>query len=140
MKTNPKTGELILSSGIILSSRLTRSTFLSSAVGARANVEVKNEPWCSFRFEESEDSWIVVVYFKEEQLEAVNLSINDPEYGTGWEDWSEERELDRKQAHDRWLRSNGFVPRNKYSWGSVWSDYDPKSGASMIVIRYQSGS
>lgn len=136
MKPNPKTGELVLSSGAILSSRLTRSAFLSSEEGARANVVVKNEPWCSFSFEEREDSWIVVVYFKDEHMESVHLSINDSKYGTGWENWSEEKELERKKAHDRWLRSNGLVPGMQYSWGSVWSDYDPKSGSSMIVIRY----
>ncbi len=140
MKPNPKTGELILPSGTILSSGLTRSTFLSSVEGARTQVEVKNEPWCSFRFEENEDSLTVVVHFKGESLESVTLSIIDPKYGNSWEGWNEKRELEQKRANNRWLRSKGLVPGKKYSWGSVWSDYDPKSGSSMIVIRYQNSS
>lgn len=139
MKPNPKTGDLCLPSGTILSSRLTRSLFLSSNEGRRAEVSVKNEPWCSFRFEEREDAFVVVVFFKGENLESVHFCISDPKFGTGWEDWSEEKELERKEANNQWLLKHGLVPGKKYSWGSVWSDYDPKGGASMIVIRYQNG-
>jgi hypothetical protein len=139
MKPNPKTGELTLPSGTVLSPRLTRSVFLSSAEGKGAEVSVKNEPWCSFRFEDHEDSMGVIVFFKGEILESVHLSINDPRFGTSWEDWSEEKELGRKRANDQWLKSNGLPPGKRYSWGSVWSDYSPKSGYSLIVIQYGKG-
>jgi hypothetical protein len=138
IKPDPKTGELAIPlSGTILSSRLTRSAFLSSIEGSQAKVHVKNEPWCSFRFEESEDLLVVIVQFKDENLESINLSINDPKFGNDWKDWSEQKELGRKQANNNWLASHGFFPGKKYSWGSVWSDYDARSGSSMIVIRYQ---
>jgi hypothetical protein len=140
MKSNPKTGDLILPSGTVLSPRLTRSVFLSSMEGRQAEASVKNEPWCSFRFEEREDSLVVVLFFKGEKLESVHFCVSDPKFGTGWEDWSEEKELERKQSNDQWLKRNGFVPGEKYSWGSVWSDYDPKGGSSMIVICYQNDS
>ena len=136
MKPNPKTGELSLPDGTVLSPRLTRSVFLSSAEGAQAKVVVKNEPWCSFHFEDREDSLGVVVVFRGERLKSVSISIDDPRFGSGWEDWSEKKELERKQANDRWLTGKGLVPGKNYAWGSVWSEYDPKSGSSMIVIRY----
>lgn len=97
---------------------------------------VKNEPWCSFHFEDREDSLGIVVVFRGERLKSVSISIDDPRFGSGWEDWSEKKELERKQANDRWLTGKGLVPGKNYAWGSVWSEYDPKSGSSMIVIRY----
>lgn len=136
MNPNPKTGELTLPSGMVLSPRLTRSLFLSSVEGKQAEVSVKNEPWCSFRFEDREDLLGVIVFFKGETLESVHLSVNAPRFGTGWEDWSEEKELERKQANNQWPKSHGLTPGKRYSWGSVWSDYSPKSGYSLIVIDY----
>jgi hypothetical protein len=140
MKPNPKTGEFLLPGGTILSARLTRSAFLASAEGARAQVSVKNEPWCSFRFEDDEDPLDIIVFFNGEKLETVQVSLRDPKFGTGWENWSEEKELDRKRANDQWLREHGLAPEKKYAWGSVWSGYDARSGSSMIVIRYEHGS
>ena len=99
-------------------------------------MNIRNEPWCSFHFEDREDSLGVVVVFKGEHLESVSLSINHPKFGSSWEEWSEKKELERKQANDQWLTDGGLIPGKNYSWGSVWSEYDPKSGSSMIVIRY----
>ena len=140
MKPNPTTGELTLASGTILSSRLTRSDFLSSPEGTQAQIQVQNEPWCSFRFDDREDSLIAVVFFKGERLESVSLHVSDPRFGTGWEEWSEAKEQQRKRAGDEWLRKNGLQPGKNYRWGSVWSDYSPQSGSSSIVIRYTEGS
>lgn len=140
MKPNPTTGEITLASGAIIWSRLTRSDFLSSVEGTQAKVNVQNEPWCSFRFEDNEDLLIAVVFFNGERLESISLYINDPRFGTGWEDWSEAKELERKRAGDDWLKKNGLKPGKNYTWGSVWSDYSPQSGSSGIVIRYKEGS
>jgi hypothetical protein len=139
MKANLITGEFTLPSGTILSPGITRSTFLLSVEGMTAEVSVRNEPWCSFRFEDLQDSLGVIVFFKGKDLESIHLSINDPKFGTSWEDWSEAKELERKQANDRWLKSNGLLPGKTYSWGSVWSDYSPKTGHSLIVIDYRNG-
>lgn len=140
MKPNPKTGELTLASGTILSSHLTRSMFRLSPEALQAKINVQNEPWCSFRFEDHEDSLSITVFFHGERLESVSLYINDPRFGTSWEDWSEQKELERKQAGDEWLKKNGLKPGKNYAWGSVWSDYSPQSGFSDIVIRYGNGS
>ena len=140
MKPNPKTGEITLASGTILSRRLSRSMFLSSTEGVRAQINVQNEPWCSFRFEDSEDSLIVVVFFKGESLESISLYVNDPKLGTSWNDWSEPKEMERKRAGDGWLQKNDLKPGKNYVWGSVWSGYSPQSASSSIVIRYKVGS
>jgi hypothetical protein len=136
MKSNPKTGELILPSGTILSSQSTHSTFLSSIEGKRAEVNIRNEPLCSFSFTDDEDSLGIIVFFKGEILESVHFFVSDPQFGVRWENWSRKKESERNQANHQWLKKNGLGSGKRYSWGSVWSGYDPKSGSSSIVIRY----
>ena len=136
MKPNPKTGELALASGTILSPQLTRSMFLSSPEGIQAKIHVQNEPWCSYRVDDHEGPLIIVVFFQGERLESISLYMNDPKFGTSWEDWSEKKELERKQAGDDWLKKNGLKAGKNYGWGSLWSDYSPQDGSSNIVIRY----
>lgn len=140
MKTNPSTGELTLESGIALSPDLSRSAFLFSADGGRAKVLVKNEPWCSYRLDEKEESLSVSIFFEGEKLESIHLAIVTSEFGLGWEDWSEEKELKRKLANERWLVSKNLIAGKGYSWGTVSSDYDQKSGSSAIVVRYKHSS
>ncbi len=136
MKPNPNTGEFILRSGTVISPQLTHSEFLSSVEGSISKVNVKNEPYCSYRFEDNEDSLVMIAYFKGEKLESIHISLLNPEFGTNWSDWSEEKQLNLKQANDSWLMKNDLTPDKQYSWGSVNSAYDQKSGSSHIVIKY----
>ena len=53
-----------------------------------------------------------------------------------WENWSKEEQLKKKDKHDIWLKTNIGKPPYKYSWGEISSNYDPRSGSSMITIRY----
>lgn len=137
IKVNPENGEfIILPSGSILSSRLTRSQFLSSAEGIQSKIQIQNEPWCSFRFEEQEESLLFVVQFKSERLDAIEIYSHGLEFGVDWKDWIEQKELERKKANDAWLLKNNLSPDDTYRWGSVWSGYDAKRASSVIVIRY----
>lgn len=137
MKINPATGELTLQSGLVLSSRLGRTQFLASREGTASTVFVRNEPWCSFRLGESEGNAAVAVFFKAEVFESVQFSVVDPKFGTGWDDWSQEKEMQRKVANDEWRITRGLTPGKKYTWGSVWSGFDPKGGFSSAVVRYE---
>ena len=140
MKANPNTGELNLPSGTILSPQLTRSMFLISVEGTLAIVSVENEPWCSFRFEDSEDQLGIIVFFKGEKLESVQFASIDPKFSASWNDWSEEKEEERKKRNNQWLMRNDLIPGKEYLWGSVWSNFDGKSGSSEIVLRYKNDS
>jgi len=137
MKTNPETGELTLESGFVLSPLTTLPDFLSTPEGVRAKLLVKNERWSSFRFEEIGETIACTVLFKSDTLESIHLSMADPKFGNRWKEWSEEKELKRKNANDQWLIGKGLVPGKKYNWGSVTSGYDQKAGSSIILIRYQ---
>lgn len=136
MKIDSFTGTLELESGLVLSSALSRSQFLASSVGMASTALVRNEPWCSFRFEAGAESVVLAVFFKSEVLESVRITVTDPRFGTGWDDWSQEKEMQRKSANDQWLLAHGLTPGKQYAWGSVWSGFDPKGGSSSAVIRY----
>ena len=76
--------------------------------------------------------------FRDDSLWGIELFLVDNAMSFSWSDWDESKELDRKSKHDRWLNSQLGTDR-EFSWGTVHSDFDSKSGASVIGIRYKSG-
>ena len=134
-----KSGELVIESiPLRVGPHLSRTEFLSLPVGKSASVVVKNEPFCSYNIGRHEISGLVVsvtVYFYDELLESVNISSVDNE-SASWSDWSEQKELEKKEVHDRWLKNLLGKASSHYNWGEVWSGYDSKSGFSSIEIRY----
>ena len=136
-KTN---GELVIESiPLRIGPRLSRSEFLSLPVGKAAKIVVKNEPFCSYNIGRHKISgliFIVIIYFYNESLESVSLTSVDEKSGQSWADWSEEKELEKKEIHDRWLNQMLGKSSSHYKWGEVWSGYDPKAGFSSIEIRY----
>lgn len=53
-----------------------------------------------------------------------------------WDSWSEQYEFQRMKEHDRLLENLIGHTSCKYTWGEITSDYEPRSGSSMITIRY----
>lgn len=124
----------------MLSPDVSRSQFLGSPAGMRSAVFVRNDPWCSFRLAATDNDVAVVVYFKGELLESVQVSIVAPKFGSGLHDWSHQKEMRRKAANDQWLLARGVTPGKKYAWGSVWSGFDLNVGFSSAVLRYSTES
>lgn len=69
-------------------------------------------------------------------LNIINLYITDDGKVNTWDFWSEAKERIKKEEHDKWLEQYIGIPPYKYLWGEISSDYDPRSGSSMITIRY----
>lgn len=130
------TGSIDLSDERI-TSNLTRKEFLSLTMGKQAKIFVQNEPYCSFRIEAKlgADDFILVLWFEGQTLNRVTLQLSDDRYGSSWDDWTEENELARKQAHDDWLKAHGLS--KQYPWGKILSLYDSRGGSSTIEIVYQ---
>lgn len=83
------------------------------------------------------DSFTLVLYFNQDGIiDSVNLSLSSNDSSTAWNNWSEDDELRKKNKHDKWLLNNVGKPPYKYLWGEISSNYDPRSGSSMITIRY----
>jgi hypothetical protein len=83
------------------------------------------------------ESFTVVLYFNQNDLiEFMNISLSNNGNMLSWDNWSEKEELKKKDEHDKWLERNIGKPPYKYLWGEISSNYDPRSGSSMITIRY----
>jgi hypothetical protein len=117
---------------------LSRTAFLASPLGAGAVVWVQNEPYCSFRTDLRAGAarFAAVCWFRGSLLTHVSLYLLADDSGASWDEWSEAAERQRQQAHDAWLRAQLGRPPYRYSWGTVESSYDPRAGASEIVVRY----
>jgi hypothetical protein len=82
------------------------------------------------------DSFSIVLYFNQEDIiDFVNLSLTCNDSSMTWNNWSEKKELKKKNEHDKWLLNNVGKPPYKYFWGEVSSNYDPRSGSSIITIK-----
>ncbi len=82
----------------------------------------------------SDTTWHITATFEGERLFSLRLALLRG--GGGWSSWSLDAEQAAVAVHD------GFViawlgPRPwQFAWGSVWSDFDPRSASSFINVRY----
>jgi hypothetical protein len=138
---DPATGEVTLTTtGVRLGREMTRTAFLASAIGAQATPGTINPPWANYGaiFAAGEVGPFpadVTVQFHDGALAWVTIMNLSEEFGTGWNDWTREKEEAPRHAHNEWLLASGLPP-GKYSFGEVWSDYSEKDALSQIVILY----
>lgn len=135
---DPKTGQVHFDRPAMdIAPSLTRSGFLKSELAKGTKTFMENEPGHSWKLAETyvaQLPFLVILYFHQERLGSITLYAN-PVLDTSWADWSEEKELQRKALHDQWL-DRCLGSRRDFPWGSVGSEYDPRSGSSTITIRY----
>jgi hypothetical protein len=141
---NAQNGELTFDRpAVCIGPSLRRSEFEDAAWAQGAAGMVFNGPWASWKLKGQywslELPFTVIVYFEGERLAMLDFCNADPQFGTSWEDYSEEKERRRKQSHDGWL--NKSLGRHRsFPWGEVTSGdgRDPHGGgASSIVVRYR---
>jgi len=74
--------------------------------------------------------------FNSGSLESLSVCLIDSEqYGSGWDDWSEDKEQLRAKHTGEWLSSIG-LSEGHHQWGDVWVGYDSKGGCGNGVIRF----
>jgi hypothetical protein len=84
------------------------------------------------------DEFIMVLLFNPEGIiEFVQLGLTKNGAIPTWDNYSKDIEIDKKGKHDQWLKRKVGNPPYKFSWGEVSSNYDPRSGSSMITIKYK---
>jgi hypothetical protein len=76
------------------------------------------------------------VLFRGDRLHQVYVLMEIP--SDQHNEWTEANEMERKAAHDRWLRRNLGEPPYEYGWGSVSSEFDAKGCVSEIIVSYAS--
>ena len=147
MTIDPRTGALTLDDGTRLDPDYARDEFLSSDHAKRGREGVQNEPWSSWVVPEVKaggKSWKAMLCFSDGQLGMLDLVLQAPEFGCGWQDHSAEKERARKKAHDAWLESELGPPASVEALVSTWtlegcevlSLHDKRTAASAINVRF----
>lgn len=132
MRINTDNGAMTFSGGS-MGPALTRDDFLAGALATDARAVVVNEPWITFEFW-PEPMVAASAVFKDSTL--VELRLMMTETGERDKPWNEQDEMRRKSIHDDWLTAQlGGGPHN-FPWGSIESDFDPRSQCSQIIVRY----
>jgi hypothetical protein len=112
---------------------LNRRQFLESTVGRESKERLVNQDWKHYHIE-PEPGIAGTVLFKADRIDRVLLMMRIP--SDSIKEWTEERELERKAAHDRWLLAELGIPPYEYAWGRVASEFDPRGLASEIIVVY----
>lgn len=131
MKIDATFGSIIFTGGM-LDTQLQRNQFLVLPFGSAAKPVVVNEPWITYEVRFESDFLGDIVFYSQRLIE-VRFLMDD--IGSANEKWSETRELARKKTHDNWLASQLGPPPYKYDWGTILSDFDPRSGSN-VIVRY----
>ena len=114
--------------------KLSRKQFLESKVGRESKESLVNQDWRHYHIE-PEQGIAGTVLFKAETIDRIFLTMRIPSDET--KEWTEERELERKALHDRWLRTELGDPPYDYAWGRIVSEFDQKGLVSEIIVVYE---
>ncbi len=134
MKIGVFDGSLSFSMGTIQRNQ-DRQSFLRTPIGITAKERLVNEDWrhVSIRPEPGIASTLI---YKGDLLHQVLVLMEIPSDNT--DEWTAERELERKAVHDTWLRTELGVPPYEYQWGRIASEFDPRGCVSEIIVSYAS--
>ena len=111
-----------------------RVRFLASPIGQAAKESLVNEGWRHYEID-PEPGVVGTVLFNGDAIDRTFLAMR---MGADESDeWSVEREFERKTKHERWLREELGRPPYNYAWGRVVSEFDPKGLASEIIVVYE---
>ena len=117
-----------------------KDQFLSSLLGREAKRIASNSPFETYQVEVPPGALMankveVVLQFYFDKIESISLyALSDR--SVSWDDWSEKREIERKELHDRWLVNHLGICQGKFPWGELTSSYDARVGMSSICLRY----
>ena len=74
--------------------------------------------------------------FCDDVLFSADFAVSDDRFGgSSWSDYSKDKELERKAAHDQ-LLNEVLGSKRDFPWGTVWSVFDERSGGSSFGVNY----
>lgn len=110
---------------------LTQENRMTPAYGEVTNLYLKPQ-------KSGKDYFALRLFFSREGgLVHLLLSLRDDGSVPTWENWSQERELQKKARNDRWLKKELGEPPYVFPWGSLQSLYDPREASSYIALEYK---
>jgi hypothetical protein len=96
-------------------------------LGGTANKIGNGYNWYSLPLLKDDDFTMgISVCFFHGKLAHVSLAAVDDEFGTSWDDWTEEKEHKRVKKTKQWLNRND-LRIGVYAWGTVDCGYDVKA-------------
>ena len=142
MATDLRNGDLALDDvSLVIGRSLNKQTFLSSELGKSSKEIISNQEWSTFNtgiHSIRGELFVLGLSFFGADLVEFDLTNVQPGEKRTWSDWSKEKEMARKDRHDKWLANQLGKPPYKLAWGQVFSVYDQQSGGSSIIVRYKS--
>jgi len=136
---NANNGDLTIIQGdLIINNNLTKTAFLNSISSKEAIIQVINSYthcYLDSKIIENENFRVKLVFEPSGRLLNVFLSLSAID--SSWDNWSESREMECKELHDKWLKEKLGIPPYDFWWGTISSEYDPRSGSSTIVFSYK---
>lgn len=134
MKIDQADGSVVFASGSIHPG-MDKAAFLKSALGSKSGQWFVNGSFETYRFL-PEPGIVATTDFRDGRLLNVSILFTLPDDSE--DNLSMERELQRKQRHDEWLRASLGDPPYRYNWGHVSSDFYHQHCESDIMVVYES--
>ena len=110
-----------------------RVDFLGTTMGKGGTAKLVNVEWLHVTVK-PERGISAKLLFRGDRLHQVYLLMTIPSDQANA--WTTELELERKAAHDEWLRTQLGMPPYQYAWGDVASEFDQKGCVSEIIVTY----
>lgn len=112
---------------------LDMAQFLETPIGRASTKGLVNDRWTHFNID-PEDGILGTVIFEGQTIDRIFLAMTLENESS--DDWSVDRELERKSKHDKWLQQELGKPPYDYAWGQIASEFDAKGLASEIIVVY----
>ncbi|WP_419803432.1 hypothetical protein [Mucilaginibacter sp.] len=129
----------MLTDGFIISQQTTPEEIISYF--KKANLEIRdiNNGWkhYSIRNFKVKDTYIsMMFFFNIDNLNSIGFIVDDKITTSSWDDWSLEKELNKKDYYEDWL-INQIGKVRQFAWGRIDASYDNKSASSSIYLKYK---
>jgi hypothetical protein len=140
---DPKTGRCrLLPSKLEIGPNTLEDSFLATDEGmqsSRWEPDLPDKWYClPGRYLTDGESFAVLLCFSSSKLVSISLSLGDGngDDSSSWSTWSEKNELEKNRRQLGILQRRYGSPSCQFSWGKIWSEYDPRGGSSSIGIEY----
>ncbi|GAA4737956.1 hypothetical protein [Flavisolibacter ginsenosidimutans] len=135
-----KDGELRFAEKFVVSKQTTPQEVIRYFGQDKVVIRDMNTGWkhYSVRNAKVNDTYFIfTLYFDNDILKMLDFLVSDEVITAGsWDDWSERKELEKRDYYNEWLTKEIGNKRN-FPWGTIGAFYDTKGGGSSIVLRYE---
>ncbi|MBH5328087.1 hypothetical protein H9Q10_00145 [Eikenella sp. S3360] len=148
MKITPENGSITLPDGRIITAHTSPDDWIALFPQSRPHHPQAGAVSFGVSFAGQAERYAVTAWFEQQRLARLSLFFCPTGEDTGWEAWSEARELQRRKQFDRWLdRQLGDTPCTihtsaagrcrRFAWGEAGAYYHKQDGGTAIVVRYR---